>query len=159
MIANKYEFLKEFLPQTVKDIDYTHINLDTTDLSLSDVLRNINTLYPPNSKNRYSIENGELVVGVLCHSETLSPYNGVFLLIGQKDLDVNIISCNYIVLYIDESRIKNEIGLEKLMDSITDFLIHNYSSDMSNLPDFYRRYVYNESELYDDYEDYVGSEY
>ena len=40
MIENKIDFLKSFLPPSVKDIDYTQINLDITDLSLHLTLTN-----------------------------------------------------------------------------------------------------------------------
>lgn len=157
MVENKVDFLKSFLPETVKDIDYTQINLDVTDLSLSDILRNLNKLYPPNSKNRNAIESGEMALGVLCKTETLDPYSGVFLIICQKDLDIRIASKNYIVLCISEQRIRTEVSLAELMDDIAGFLIKSYYESMRNLPDFYRKFVYNESELYED--DYTSSEY
>lgn len=157
MIENKIDFLKTFLPPSVKDIDYTQINLDVTDLSFSDILRNLNKLYPPNSRNRNAIEIGEMALGVLCKTETLDPYSGVFLLVCQKDLEVNILSRNYIVLCISEQRIRTETSLIDLMEDITNFLIKNYYDSMRNLPDFYRKYVYNETELYED--DYTSTSY
>jgi hypothetical protein len=157
MIENKVDFLKKFLPESVREIDYTQINLDITDLSFSDILRNLNKLYPPNSKNRNAIESGEMALGVLCKSETLEPYSGVFLLVCQKDLEVNIVSRNYIVLCISEQRIRTEVSLMDLMDDITGYLIKNYYEIMRNLPDFYRKFVYNETELYED--DYTSSGY
>ena len=157
MIENKIDFLKSFLPPTVKDIDYTQINLDITDLSFSDILRNLNKLYPVNSRNRNAIEEGQMALGVLCKTETIEPYSGVFLLICQKDLDVEILSKNYIVLCISEQRIRSEDDLATLMEDITSYLIKNYYETMRNLPDFYRKFVYNESELYDD--DYASIDY
>lgn len=157
MIENKFDFLKAFLPESVKDIDFTQINLDITDLSLTDILRNLNKLYPLNSRNRNAIEMGEMALGVLCKTETIEPYRGIFLLVCKKDLDVNIVSKSYIVLCISEQRIRNEHELLLLIDDITDFLISNYSDTMSNLGDFYRKYVYNETELYVD--DYISEEY
>ena len=157
MIENKEDFLKTFLPDSVNSIDLTQVNPDTTDLSFSDILRNLNKLYPVNSRNRNAIESGEMALGVLCKSEALEPYSGVFLLVCQKDLDVNILSKNYIVLCISESRIKTEDELISLMDDITAFLIKNYYESMRNLPEFYKRFVYNESELYED--DYTSREY
>lgn len=151
MIENKIDFLKSFLPDTVKDIDYTQINLDITDLSFSDILRNLNKLYPPNSRNRNAIESGEMALGVLCKTETIEPYSGVFLLVCKKDLEVKIASRSYIVLCISEQRIRSENSLMELMEDITSFLIKNYYETMRNLPDFYRKFVYNETELYDDY--------
>ena len=157
MIENKVEFLKTFLPPSVRDIDYTQINLDVTDLSFSDILRNLNKLYPPNSRNRNAIENGEMALGVLCKTETLEPYSGVFLLVCQKDLEVNILSKSYIVLCISEQRIRTEESLMDLMEDITGFMIANYYETMRNLPDFYRKFIYNETELYED--DYVSTDY
>ena len=133
MIENKVEFLKTFLPPSVRDIDYTQINLDVTDLSFSDILRNLNKLYPPNSRNRNAIENGEMALGVLCKTETLEPYSGVFLLVCQKDLEVNSLSKSYIVLCISEQRIRTETSLMDLMEDITGFMIANYYETMKNL--------------------------
>ena len=157
MIKSKYEFVKSFLPETVTDFDFTQINLDTTDLSLSDILRNLNKLYPSNSRTRMKIESGEMMIGVLCKTETLDPYNGVFMLIGKKDMNLDIISCNYIVLCISEEKIKTETSIEDAIEGLTSYLIENFSKSMKNLPDFYRKFVYNESELYDD--DYKTEEY
>ncbi len=157
MIKNKEEFLKSFLPKSVISFDYTQINLDTTDLSLSDVLRNLNILYKPNTRQRMKIESGEMMVGVLCKTETLDPYMGIFILIGRKDIELNIVSSNYIVMGISEERIKTETSIEELMEELTSYLIENFAKSMKNLPDFYRKFVYNESELYD--EDYKTEDY
>ena len=150
MIADKAKFLKDFLPESVTELDLMQINLDITDLSFSDILRNLNKLYPPNTKARLKVEGGDMVLGVLCKSETLEPYNGVFLLVGKKDLAVDIVSSNYIVLYISEERIKTETSLEELMEDITTYLINNYADSMRTLPEFYKKYVYNERELYEE---------
>lgn len=157
MIENKIDFMKSFLPESVREIEYTQINLDITDLSFSDILRNLNRLYPPNSKNRNAIESGEMALGVLCKSETLEPYSGVFLIVCKKDLEINILSRNYIVLCISEQRIRTEVSLMDLMEDITGYLIKNYYEMMRNLPDFYRKFIYNETELYED--NYVSASY
>lgn len=158
MITNKDEFIKKFLPESIKDIDYTQINLDATDLSLSDILRNINSLYPKNSKSRMDIEDGSLAISILCKSDTLYPYKGVFIIICKKNLDVEIASSSYIVFSISEERITTEDDLELLMDDILNYLVTQYSDTMSNLPDFYKKFVYNETELYED-DDYNTSDY
>ena len=161
MITSKNEFIKRFLPEGVSDIDYTQINLDVTDLSLSDILRNLNTLYPKNSKNRMRVENGDLIIGVLCRAESLHQYNGVFLMIGNGELNIEIASSSYIILSISEERITSEDKLEILMNDILSFLISQYSDSMGNLPDFYKKFVYNESELYKNNsgDDYHTSDY
>lgn len=154
MSTQKDEFLKSFLPDSIRDLDYTQINLDITDLSLSDILRNVNKLYPQNTRSRMAIEGGELAIGIMCKTDTIDPYNGVFLLVCGKGIEINITSCNYIVLSISEDRIKTEDGLLDLMTDITGYLITNFSSEMSNLPDFYRKFIYNETELYEDSDEY-----
>ena len=40
MTTTKQEFVKTFLPESVRDISFAQIDLDITDLSLADVLRN-----------------------------------------------------------------------------------------------------------------------
>lgn len=159
MSNQKEEFLKSFLPESIRDLDYTQINLDITDLSLSDILRNVNKLYPQNTRNRMAIEGGELAVGIMCKTDTIDPYNGVFLLVCGKNIEINITSCNYIVLSISEDRIKTETALLDLMTDITNYLITNFSNEMSNLPDFYRKFVYNETELYEDSDEYSTEGY
>ena len=159
MGMTREEFLKSFLPTSVRDFHYTQINLDITDLSLSDILRNLNKLYPVNSRNRLALEGGELALGVLCKTDTIDPYNGVFLIICGKDVEIKIVSCQYIVLVISEERIKSELSLQELMEDVTRYLIENYSKEMRNLPDFYRKFVYNESELYEDLEEHYTEDY
>ena len=73
----------------------------------------------------------------------------IFFIISHYGFDVNILARNYIVLCISEQRIRTETSLVDLMEEITNYLIKNYYESMRNLPDFYRKFVYNESELYD----------
>lgn len=149
MVTTKEEFIRAYLPEKTEIIDITQIDLDVSDFSINDVLRNLNRMYPMNSKTRMEIEGGERVVGVLCRSETLVPYNGLFILIGNDDIDTSIVSSRYIVICLSEKKIRNEQQLDDLNDQITDCLIHNYSSNMSIFPEFYKRFVYNESDFYD----------
>jgi hypothetical protein len=150
MINNKQEFLRKFIPDKVQNIEYTQINIDTADLSIADILRNINKIYPKNSRNRIAIESGLLVVGVLCKTETLYPYKGLFLLITENGLDINIVSSDYIVMSISEGRICSEDLISDLIDDITNYMIANYSDTLRDFKDFYRKYVFNEAELYDE---------
>lgn len=153
-----FESFKEFLPNSVKEFDYTQISLDSSDLSIADVLRNLNKLYPKNSRSRNKIIDGELVVGVMCKTETIYPYSGIFLIIGQKDIEIDISTKSYIVLIISEERISTDLEIRDLMDDISRYLVNNYNEVLRDLPDFYRKYVYNEDELYED-EDYQSNEY
>jgi hypothetical protein len=151
MINSKEEFIKSFLPESVKDLDYAQINLDITDLSLSDILRNIHKTYPLNSRLRNSIVSGQLVVTVLCKTDTLEPLKGLFLLITNDELNFEIISSNYVVLCISESNIKTDEDISDVVEKVTRYLANNFDGVISNLGDFYRKYVYDPYELEDDY--------
>ena len=155
MYENQIEFLKQFFPETVSYIQYTQINLDNTDLSIADILRNLNTLYPLNSKIRMQIEDGITVIGILCKSDTIEPYNGIFLFVGKEGMKIKIASSRYIVLFISEDKILDEDGIIESTNKITDYLIKNYSGKLDNLSDLYKKYIYNESELYDDDNYYI----
>ena len=61
-----------------------------------------------------------------------------------------------LVSNIEEKELKNK--LSSLMEDITSYLVKYYYDSMRNLPDFYRKFVYNESELYED-DDYTSIEY
>lgn len=152
MYENQIDFLKQFFPETVSYIQYTQINLDNTDLSIADILRNLNVLYPINSKIRMQIEDGVTVVGILCKSDTIEPYNGIFLFVGKEGMKIKIASSKYIVLFISEEKILDEDGIIESIEKITDYLVKNYSDKLDNLGELYKKYIYNESELYvDDY--------
>ncbi len=151
MVESKENFLKKFLPEKVTDLDYVQLNLDVTDLSISDILRNLHKLYPINGRKRNAIISGSMVVGVLCKTETLEPLKGLFLIITNGDLDFEIYSSNYIVLCIDESKIRNESDIVSTIDKITGYLATNFVDQLYNLPDFYRKFVYDIDEEFDDY--------
>ena len=158
MQVDKNTVLRSVLPPEVKEMDHTQINLDSTDLSLPDILRNLNKLYPVNTRNRNRIQDGEMVLSVLCKTETLYPYAGLLIIIGKKDLDIDITSKDYIVFTIAENRIVNDLKISSLIDDITQVLISKYQKNLKNLPDFYRKYVYDETEMYLD-EDYQSDGY
>ena len=86
MIQSKEEFIRSFLPDEVENIELTQINMDITDLGLADILRNLNKMYPYNTRSRNSIISGKTVVGVLCRTQTLSPLSGLFILICADHL-------------------------------------------------------------------------
>ena len=65
MISSKTEFLRTFMPESVERFYTAQIDLDVNDLSLADILRNVNTTYPKNSKDRNAISSGILAVTIL----------------------------------------------------------------------------------------------
>ena len=156
MIQSKEEFIKEFLPETVTALELTQINMDATDLGLADILRNLNSLYPYNSRSRNAIESGTLVVGVLCKTKTLDPLQGLFLLVSSDDLDFELISTNYLVVCVSEKAIRSSEKIEDVIYKLTNYLVKNYKNSMPNLADFYRKFIYDMDA--DENEDYTVEE-
>ena len=149
MIQSKEEFIKSFLPDEVEKIELTQINMDITDLGLADILRNLNKLYPYNTRSRNAIISGKTVVGVLCRTDTLSPLSGLFILICADHLidKFEMMATNYLVLCLSEKTMRSEEKIDNAIYNLTDYLVNNYSETIRNLADFYRRFVYNPSEL------------
>ena len=83
MVANKKEFIRKFLPDKIEDVSFAQIDMDITDLAIADVLRNINTTYPKNSRIRNAIIGGRVAVGVLCKTELIYPLSGIFLIVSN----------------------------------------------------------------------------
>lgn len=152
MIHSKEEFLRSFLPPKVKDMDFVHINLDITDLSVSDILRNLHKSYPPNSRTRNAIISGNMVIAILCKTETIEPLKGLFLIIANDDLQFEIYSSNYVVLCISEENIRSDEAIADTINKITGYLADNFSDQIYNLADFYRKFIYDPYEMEDDYE-------
>ena len=146
MINSKKEFIRAFLPDNIEDISFSQINLDITDLSIADILRNVNDTFPIYSKTRCRIEGGSYAVSVLCKSETLDPIGGLMLIITNGDNNIEVYSKNYIVITIDEEKIKTEESIQKVTDNITKFLIRNFRDIFDDFNSFYVKYVYNEYE-------------
>lgn len=160
MVQSKEDFIRSFLPDEVEEIELTSINMDITDLGLADILRNLNSLYPYNTRNRNSIMSGKKVVGVLCKTETLAPLSGLFILICADSLidKFEIMATNYLVLCLSEKTMRSDEKINTAIINLTDYLIANYRDIIRNLPDFYRKYVYSSDE--EDYDqDYETDEY
>lgn len=161
MVQSKEEFIRSYLPDEVEDIELTSINMDITDLGLSDILRNLNHLYPYNTRSRNAIMSGKKVVGVLCKTETLAPLSGLFVLIGADSImdKFELMATNYLVLCLSEKTMRSDECISKAILNMTDYLVKNYAEIIRNLPDFYRKFVYSPDE--DDFEnsDYETEEY
>jgi len=156
MVQTKEEFIKKFLPDSIETLELTQINMDATDLGLADILRNLNALYPYNSRNRNAIESGTMAVGVLCKTKTLDPLQGLFVLVASDDLDFELISTNYLVICMSEKAIRSAEKIEDAIYKLTNYLVKNYKDSMPNLADFYRKYIYDVEG--DESEDYAVDE-
>jgi len=141
-MKDKVEFIRTFFSDKVKEINFIQIDLDITDLSISDILRNINKTFPSNTRERNRIISGDKVVGVLCKSKFLDPMAGVILLICGNDTEINAISRNYILIGIDESKIINDDRIAEVLDNITHYMIKEFSQSVDSFNDFYIKYVY-----------------
>jgi hypothetical protein len=153
MNTTKEEFIRSFLPDSVRDLEYTSINLDITDLSIADILRNLNKTYAINTRARNAIISGNMVVCVLCKTDTIEPLKGIFIVLTNEELEMNFYSSQYLVLCISECNITTDSKIVEVSDNITDYLANNFDGVISNLADFYRKFVYDPDEYIDDYVD------
>ena len=164
MVQSKEEFIRSYLPDEVEKIELTQINMDITDLGLGDILRNLNALYPYNTRSRNAIMSGKLVVGVLCKTETLYPISGLFVLIGADHLmdKFEMMATNYLVLCLSEKTMRSDDKINNAIYGLTEYLVQNYRDTIKNLPDFYRKFIYfpEDGELDDSQDDdYETDEY
>lgn len=146
MTTTKQEFVKSFLPESVKSINFAQIDLDISDLSLADVLRNANTTFPQNTRIRNAIASGTHAVGILCKTETLDPLAGILLIITGNDTDIEIVSKNYVVISIQEEAITDDDRINQAINSITKYIVTEFKDSIEKLEEFYVKYVYDEHE-------------
>ena len=164
MIQSKEEFIRSFLPDEVENIELTQINMDITDLGLADILRNLNKMYPYNTRSRNSIISVKTVVGVLCRTQTLSPLSGLFILICADRLidKFEMMATNYLVLCLSEKTMRSDDAINNAIYNLTDYLIANYRDIIKNISDFYRKYIFDPSEMDDndsDNDDYQTDDF
>ena len=154
MITSKHDFVRTFLPECVKDINFAQIDMDITDLALADILRNVNKTFPKNSKIRNLIKSGHHAVGILCRTELLYPLSGLLLIVTGNDTELEIVSRNYIVIGIQEDRITNDDDIKDILDGITRYIIKEFKETIPQFNEFYAKFVYDAYELEsEEYED------
>lgn len=142
MISSKEEFVRTFLPADVTNISYAQIDLDISDLSIADILRNVNRVFPKNSRNRNSIASGNMAVAILCKSEYLYPVSGLLLMVTGENIDVELVSKNYIIISVPENHIADDDEIRQVLGNITKYLIANFKDTLRNFNDFYVKFVY-----------------
>lgn len=154
MTTSKQEFIKTFLPDTIESINFAQIDMDISDLSISDILRNANKTFPKNSKIRNAIASGHHAIGILCKSELLYPMSGLLLIITGDDTQIEIVSKNYIVISVQEDRITNDDDIKDIINGITKYIITSFKDSIVKFEEFYAKFVYDPYEMEsDDYED------
>ena len=142
---DKKKFLKEFLPDSVEDLQLIHIDLEMTGLTLVDILRNINKAFPQNSKDRYAMIDGKKLIAVICKSDLIYPISGIILLVGG-DLDIKIQSKNYVLISVNEADIASEDRLNSINNDIMVYLAKMLMPNVKAFNDFSNRSLYNDYE-------------
>ena len=154
MTTSKQDFVKTFLPDSIESINFAQIDMDISDLSLSDILRNTNKTFPKNSKIRNLIASGKHALGILCKSELLYPLSGVLLIVTGDDTQIEIVSKNYVVISVQEDRITNDDDIKDIINSITKYFITSFKDSIVKFEEFYAKFIYDPYELEsEDYED------
>lgn len=146
MIYNQQEFIKTYLNEKIEDISFAQIDLDVSDMSISDILRNINATYPENSRCRNRISSGQFAVGVLCRSEFIYPLRGILILVVNSDKPIELISKDYIIMTVSDEDIKKDENIVSIIKSLTTYLVENFKDVFENFQEFYVKYVYDPEE-------------
>lgn len=146
-MPNKTDIIRKFLPDKVTDIITVQIDLDTTQLGVADVFRNLNRAYPPSTRERANIRDGRLVIGILCKSELLNPYKGIIFLVTNDETDIKGTACKYILYAVSEDNLKSNDTIFSMCQEIGLDLAKNVSLDTKKYPEFYQKYVYDDYEM------------
>lgn len=152
MTTSKQDFIRTFLPDSIKSVNFAQIDLDISDLSLADILRNANRTFPKNSKIRNSIASGNHAVGILCKTELLYPLSGLLLIITGDDTQLEIVSKNYVVISVQEDSITNDDDIQSIIDGITKYIVTSFKDSIAKFEEFYAKFVYDEYEMEQDYD-------
>lgn len=145
-MPNKKDIIRRFLSDKVSDISAIQFDLDIRQMTIPDIFRDINDVYPVGSRERDNIRDGRFVIGILCISEFLAPYKGIIFLLSNDKIEPKGESSKYILLAIDEEMIQSDEHVYILGQRISEYLAKNFSNEIPKFKDFYVRY------LYDDYE-------
>lgn len=145
-MPNKMDIIRSFISDKVSDISAVQFDLDIRQMTIPDIFKDINDVYPVGSRERDNIRDGRFVIGILCVSEYLSPYKGIIFLLSNDKIEPKGESSKYILLAIDEEMIQSDEHVYILSQRISEYLLKNFADDMPKFKDFYVRY------LYDDYE-------
>lgn len=151
---SKESFVKTFLPDSIKDINFAQIDMDITDLALADILRNINKTFPKNSHIRNAIASGNHAVGILCKTELLYPLSGLLLIVTGDDTLIELISKNYLVISVQEDDITDDEKIKNVLDNITKYIIVEFKDTIEKFHEFYAKFVYDEYEMESELEEF-----
>lgn len=142
------EEIRKIIPESIREIKMASIDLDFTGLSIADIFRNLNTVYPEISRERGLIKSGKMVICVIVKSELMDPYKGiVFLITDDKlEIDPNAYSKKYVVFAVNESNISDDDDILNMINRLTRYIIRYSKEEIRNLQDFFVKYVYDPGE-------------
>lgn len=140
------EEIRKIIPESVREIKMASIDLDFTGLSIADIFRNLNTVYPPISRERGMIKSGKMVICVMVKSEYLRPYRGIVFLITDDKLEISAYSKKYLVFAVNEKDISEEDDILNMIDRLTRYLIRYSRDEIEKLQDFFIKFVYDPGE-------------
>lgn len=145
-IYNQTDFIRTFLDDKIEEISFAQIDLDASDMSVSDILRNINATYPANTRCRNLITSGRLAVAVLCKSDYIYPMKGLLIIVANTEKPIEVVSKDYIVMTVTDDDIKSDRDIVDIIRALTNFLTENYQEVFENFEAFYVKYVYDPGE-------------
>lgn len=138
---NIEEIKNTFLPKC-RDVKFTQIDLDISDLGVADILRNINKLFPKHSRAHQQILNGDLSLIIKCVSEYLSPMDGLVLIITNDNKTLNITARNHIVAVISVDKISDDEEVKNIMKDFLSYILKEYRNSLDDLNAFCVKYIY-----------------
>lgn len=155
---SKEAFIKTFLPDTIKDINFAQIDMDITDLALADILRNVNKTFPKNSHIRNAIASGNHAVGILCKTELIYPLSGLLLIVTGDDNIIELISKNYLVISVQEDDLTSDEKIKQILENITKYIIVEFKDSIEKFHEFYAKFIYDEYEMESEMEEFDYNE-
>lgn len=138
--------IRKVLPDSVREIKTASIDLDFTGLSIADIFRNLNSVYPPISRERGLIKAGKMVICVIVKSEYLAPYKGIVFMITDDKIELNAFSKKYLVFAINEKSISDEDDILNMITRLTKYLVRYSRNEILKLQDFFVKFVYDPGE-------------
>lgn len=138
--------IRKMLPDSVRDIKTASIDLDFTGLTISDIFRNLNTVYPLVSRERGLLKSGKMVICVMVKSELLYPYKGIVFMITDDKIEIDAVAKKYLIFAINESDITDDDDILNLIDRLTQYLIRYSKDEIVKLQDFFLKFVYDPGE-------------
>jgi len=70
--------------------------------------------------------------------------------VTSDQIQLKMLSVNYLVICIPESQITSDEKIVNIVYRLTDYIAKAYAKEITNIPIFYRKFIYDRAELNDD---------